>query len=696
MDPVSNPQKTQVLGIEIDSLTTGQFLDRLEEFIAQRSPHQVAYVNAHSINKSFSDRGYRAILRTSDLVYADGMGVVLASRLFGGGLPERVNAGDFLDEFCGLCARKAYRLYFLGGEPGVADEAVRRLRERHPALPVVGVHHGYFTEVESPAIVEDIRQKAPDVLLVGMGQPKQEKWIRQHLDSLEVPVAWGVGNLFSYFAGRVARAPVWMRQGGLEWLHRLIVEPRRLWKRYLVGNLVFAFRAAFLVLMDILTGVLAWLVAWLIWTRAEWLPYRADVPNDLREYIAPMLAIIPAWAAISAYIGLYRRRRGQTGIDEINNILKASLFFLGVGSSLGFLIKEWSIARYVVLLSCPINTAFMLVTRFAFRGVETRLLKAGVGRVRTLIVGTGDLATQVRQRIEAQPDFNHDILGFVDGDRKIGSRFAGKTILGRLEELGSLVVKHQVDEVVIAAPELAHKQILNLMASCPRESCRFRVVTDMFGVISGEAQLDQIDEIPIIEMGSGRFGPVQSCIKRTMDIVFVLLAAPIALPLGVFIALAIKISSPGPIFFVHERVGRDGKVFNLYKFRTMRTDVNPYEEAPTNYTDARIAGAVGRKLRRFSLDEMPQLWNVLRGDMSLVGPRPEMPFIVAQYEDWQRRRLNVKPGITGLWQVIGRKDLPLHENLEYDFYYIQNQSIWLDLSILLKTVPVVIGGYGAY
>ena len=166
-------------------------------------------------------------------------------------------------------------------------------------------------------------------------------------------------------------------------------------------------------------------------------------------------------------------------------------------------------------------------------------------------------------------------------------------------------------------------------------------------------------------------------------------------PLAFVFALLIKLDSKGPVVFAHERVGKDGKRFQMLKFRTMVADCDPYAEAPVDQNDARIT-RFGRFLRRTSLDEIPQLINVLGGRMSLVGPRPEMPFIANEYTEWQAARLEVKPGLTGLWQVAGRKNLPLHENLEYDFYYVKNQSLALDLEILMRTIPAVILGKGAY
>ena len=156
-----------------------------------------------------------------------------------------------------------------------------------------------------------------------------------------------------------------------------------------------------------------------------------------------------------------------------------------------------------------------------------------------------------------------------------------------------------------------------------------------------------------------------------------------------------RATTPGPALFTQTRVGQGGRPFQVYKFRTMEIDSDPSARAPVEGTDPRVT-AYGRWLRGTSLDELPQLWNVLKGDMSLVGPRPEMPFIVEGYDDWQRHRLDVKPGITGLWQILGRKDLPMHENLQYDFYYIRNRSLVLDASILVRTIGVVLSRKGAF
>ncbi|OPZ07350.1 MAG: putative N-acetylmannosaminyltransferase [candidate division BRC1 bacterium ADurb.BinA364] len=196
-------------------------------------------MNAHNANLAFRDPEFAAILALADLAYADGMGVVWGWGLLGRPLPERVNAGDFIAEFCRRAAARGVSLYLLGGRPGVAAEAARRWTQAAPGLRVAGTRHGYFTAEEEPALAEAVRQAAPDILLVGMGAPRQEKWARRWAEPIGAPVVWCVGALFEYWGEARPRAPVWMRRGGLEWAWRLALEPRRLGRRYLIGNLEF-------------------------------------------------------------------------------------------------------------------------------------------------------------------------------------------------------------------------------------------------------------------------------------------------------------------------------------------------------------------------------------------------------------------------------------------------------------------------
>jgi len=214
-------------------------------------------------------------------------------------------------------------------------------------------------------------------------------------------------------------------------------------------------------------------------------------------------------------------------------------------------------------------------------------------------------------------------------------------------------------------------------------------------VLGFRGAVDATVGLRVVELGPGLLSSGESVAKRVLDLVLALSLGLLSLPLVVLASLLIRLGSKGSVVFRQTRVGKDGEQFEMFKFRTMYQKSIPFEPAPRDDKDPRIT-RVGKWLRRTSLDELPQIINVIKGDMSFVGPRPEMPFIVERYEGWQMQRLRVKPGITGLWQIMGRKDLPLDENLEYDFYYIRNQSILLDITILLRTIPTVLMGKGAY
>jgi exopolysaccharide biosynthesis polyprenyl glycosylphosphotransferase len=220
------------------------------------------------------------------------------------------------------------------------------------------------------------------------------------------------------------------------------------------------------------------------------------------------------------------------------------------------------------------------------------------------------------------------------------------------------------------------------------------VATNLFEVLTSRTPVELVDDVPLVRLGRERSSPLYEPLKRGFDVVGAAAALLVAAPVMLWVALRLR-AQGGPALFRQVRVGRHGRLFGMVKFRTMRVDSDPEAAAPRGAGDPRVT-SYGRWLRATSLDELPQLWNVLRGEMSLVGPRPEMPFIVDTYTEWQRRRLAVKPGITGLWQILGRKDLPMHENLQYDFYYIRNRSLALDLSILIRTVGAVLSRKGAF
>jgi exopolysaccharide biosynthesis polyprenyl glycosylphosphotransferase len=419
--------------------------------------------------------------------------------------------------------------------------------------------------------------------------------------------------------------------------------------------------------------------------------------NPIRVYFVAFMVYLPFWFCIGWFHGLYAHHGRLTSLNQLSSILKT--FFVGLTGSMAiaYVFKQWDIGRFILLLSAPLLTIWLYASRTAFRHWKQAQFRRGVGLTNVIIIGVGRTARRTAKRIGSHPHGGYNILGFVDHHhrRKINSKLLQYPVLGQISELHQILVDYKVDEVFLAAPLLSQAEILTLVAECEHSGAEFKIVGNLFEVISSQVQIDEIDEIPVVHLRNATLPPIEAALKRALDIsVSVTLLAIFAIPMCI-IATLIKLDSRGPAMFRQERVGLFGRTFRMYKFRTMTTSSLPYAMAPSDKNDPRVT-RVGYWLRRFSLDEFPQLFNVLSGEMSMVGPRPEMPFLVSKYTIWERRRLDVKPGITGLWQIVGRKNLPLSLNMEYDFYYIKNQSLLFDIIILIKTVPAVIFGKGAF
>jgi N-acetylglucosaminyldiphosphoundecaprenol N-acetyl-beta-D-mannosaminyltransferase len=235
-----------LLGVRIHAITLDQLLDQIERYVQQRQHALIAYANVHGVNLACEQPWFRDFLNQSDIVFCDGFGVKWGARLLGQQIPHRFTPPDWIDQLAALCARNGYRLFLLGARPGVAERAAQRLREAHPEVQVAGVHHGYFDKTpgsqENEAVVRSINAAQPDVLILGFGMPLQERWLQENWPHLAAHVALTGGAVFDYIAGEVRRGPRWMTDNGLEWLARLLIEPQRLWRRYLMGNPVFVWR----------------------------------------------------------------------------------------------------------------------------------------------------------------------------------------------------------------------------------------------------------------------------------------------------------------------------------------------------------------------------------------------------------------------------------------------------------------------
>jgi exopolysaccharide biosynthesis polyprenyl glycosylphosphotransferase len=326
-------------------------------------------------------------------------------------------------------------------------------------------------------------------------------------------------------------------------------------------------------------------------------------------------------------------------------------------------------------------------------------------RRKALIIGSGFAAVLVADKIETHPEFALETVGFIDDGPRQSVRGRSEPLLGTVDRIHELIDSSGAEVVIFGYTHNTTDEMLIALYQMPPK-VEVLMMPRFFQFVSAGMKVQDLAGLPLLALHRRELTPSERVLKRAEDLVIGGLAALLVLPFAPFIALAIKLDSPGPIFFKHERIGRWGKPFQMYKFRSMVDQSEQDEEALgmlaiedprglKNKADMRVT-KVGAFLRKSSIDELPQLINVIRGDMSLVGPRPAVAEEVAAYDEWQKKRLSVAPGITGLWQVSGRSDVPFDERIWLDFMYIDSWSLYSDLSIVLKTIPAVLSAKGAY
>ena len=417
--------------------------------------------------------------------------------------------------------------------------------------------------------------------------------------------------------------------------------------------------------------------------------------DTFHNYASTIPVVVLLWVCVFAFSGLYKPRRFGSYMGDLAQVLMALVKVAIALMAASYLVKR-DYSRFILLLFMLLAVPASLAARALARSIGN-LIAPARDKPRILVVGAGEIARNVIRSLRRLPGQTPELVGVLvakEGEPGM-EEVLGVPVLGDVGLMNELLRQSGVDEVFFAAPDLPRSRILSIISEESSGLVHFRLATDLFSVATTETDIDNVARVPIIEVGPGGLSLAQRTAKRFVDITLSLLLLLFALPLMLLITLLLALTTRGSPLFTQKRVGLRGKVFTLVKFRTMKPEAAEYEVAPLSPDDKRVT-SIGRLLRRTSLDELPQLFNVLQGSMSLVGPRPEMPFIVEEYESWQRHRLNVKPGLTGLWQIMGRKDLPLHENIEYDFFYIRNQSLMLDFAIMLRTLSSIVLGRGAY
>jgi len=457
----------------------------------------------------------------------------------------------------------------------------------------------------------------------------------------------------------------------------------------------------FLIFVDACVLVLAYLFAFLFHRLV------GESPFSLFKYWLALALAIPYWCLALYANGLYQSMRTRAYLEILWAVIKAAVVtFLLLGTFI-FLFKLTFLSRLFFILFMGFGFLFIWLEKTAIFMSSHYVRRQGLSTRRLLVVGTGKRANDFVKKVDKHPEWGFEILGVIDDEPGRGVDHVGRlSVIGTLDDISRIFHRDAVDEVVFLVPRSRLNSLQGAIEDCETEGVIVTVAVDLFDTKLARSSVDELDGQPLLHFKTTHAKEWELLIKRIFDFAASGLGIITLSPVFVISAILIKATSKGPVFFRQSRLGLSGRTFTLYKFRTMRigsekalnqvTDLNDMTTPEFRKKKLSCITPVGRVLRKFSLDELPQLFNVFVGHMSIVGPRPTVPDEVEKFKDWQRRRHSMKPGITCLWQVNGRNNLAFEEWMRLDLEYLDNWSLWLDAKILLKTVPVVLFGIGAY
>lgn len=434
----------------------------------------------------------------------------------------------------------------------------------------------------------------------------------------------------------------------------------------------------------------------------------SDRDIDFISHIALLPLIVAIWVYFLSYFGGYKKPMGASHVDYFLAVVWAVGSGFVIVLALLFLLKMKYISRAVLVIFALLDIAALCAVRSCILWFFRRSVRKGGNVLKFLVIGTGNRARMFAEILRKNTEWGVHIIGHLDPDPGLaGSRVQGASVIGGIDDISDVLKNNVVDEVVIAIPRNMISDVEKIASACEEEGVRLRLMADVFDVHVARMKLDNIGPIPLLTLDPVAQQESKLIVKRVLDLALIILAMPFLLMILGVIAIVIRLDSQGPVFFIQQRVGYRKRVFPMYKFRTMVDGSEKMQEQLDYLNEAegpifKIANdprvtRVGAFLRKTSLDELPQIINVFKGEMSLVGPRPMSLRDVNLFDKGiQRKRFSVKPGLTCLWQISGRSQLPFTRWLELDLEYIEQWSIGLDIKILLKTVPAILKGTGAY
>ena len=454
--------------------------------------------------------------------------------------------------------------------------------------------------------------------------------------------------------------------------------------------------------IDFITINLAWMALFYIRVESGW--FQLFV---MPEVILPMLMIYSYWMIVFTFVGMYRTWFASSRFDELSTLLKSTfvgIFFLFIIIFIDdYIHNVQSSARILIFIYWIILFCFVSAGRLLIRGFQRRLLINGIGRRNATIVGFNEKAKEVHDQISEHPALGLDVAAYAAVDPKnVGKFYKDVEAVGTVKNIVEIVHQSNSKEVIIALEKEDHEFLVDVISKFEHKEVGLKIVPDLYEILSGQARTSQIYGIPLIDIMPELMPEWEKKLKRILDIVTSFLILLLTLPISIVTSVAIKFNSKGPVFFKQERSGMNGIVFKMLKFRSMYLDAEKLTGPVWSPKDDPRITAVGRITRKIRIDEIPQMINVLKGEMSIVGPRPERPYFVEKLSEeipYYKRRLKVRPGITGWAQVKHKYDESVEDvkiKLRYDLFYIENMSLRMDFKIIVRTIFVVLFGKGHF